>query len=84
MNAIREQMHQVYTLTGRRTHYLTGRSSPSDTASASLCGVSPWPMAWFGTGSQDEFEKAAAMPFCSKCARLMRAIEASLPGRPDE
>jgi hypothetical protein len=31
-----------------------------------VCGVYPW-MGWYGTGSQDEYDKAASMPRCQRC-----------------
>lgn len=35
-----------------------------------LCGRSPvWHSDWYGTGSQAEYEKAAALPLCAYCAK---------------
>lgn len=32
----------------------------------SECGLYAWPH-WYGTGSQDEYDKAASMPRCQRC-----------------
>lgn len=48
--------------------------APVGYASA-LCGVAPlWyePRSdWYGTGSQVEYERAAALPKCRRCLRLL-------------
>ena len=34
----------------------------------SLCGGSPLGLqGWYGTGTMDEFDKAASLPVCGKC-----------------
>lgn len=40
-------------------------------AGRTLCGRGPqWPDAWFGTGDQREYERAAALPLCTSCEQL--------------
>jgi len=47
----------------------------ADTSHDALCGVER-PLAftggWYGTGSQDEYEFAAAAPLCATCARCAK------------
>jgi hypothetical protein len=33
------------------------------------CGYRPHLAGWYGTGSQEEYEKAASLPLCKLCAR---------------
>jgi transposase len=47
----------------RRTHY---------GSRVSACGRFPWPNEWLGTGSQDEYERAAALPLCKLCEKETR------------
>jgi hypothetical protein len=38
------------------------------------CGASPaWyePHGWYGTGTQEEIEKAAGLPLCKRCVKLL-------------
>lgn len=60
---------RVYTFTGKVAHLLpVGRGANSHTRA--LCGFSPaWHYEWHGTGSQVEYEKAAALPTCVYCAK---------------
>lgn len=44
-------------------------------ASEAKCGV--WSPAWYGTGSQDEYERAATSPPCKRCLRVLRIKESS-------
>lgn len=56
---------RAYARHGTMAHLL----EPGDQASAgsvALCGSHA---PWLGTGSQDEYEKAAALPLCGRCAR---------------
>lgn len=39
------------------------------------CGVSTWTH-WYGTGRQDEYDKAERLPKCEQCVRLVGASEA--------
>lgn len=63
-----------YTAWGKVAHLLpftTDFSAAPYTQAA--CGVSPiWPWAWYGSGSQDEHDKAAALPLCKTCERKTR------------
>lgn len=38
------------------------------------CGTYTWDF-WYGTGNQIEYDKAAALPKCKKCARRVGASE---------
>jgi hypothetical protein len=41
---------------------------------AAPCGASPaWyePHGWYGTGAQEEIEKAAELPLCKRCVALL-------------
>jgi len=60
---------RVYTFTGTVAHLLAYDKSPNGHGTA-VCGRSPaWFCHWFGTGSQVECEKAAALPTCRFCAK---------------
>lgn len=59
---------RVFTPSGAAAHLLKWDSSPNSNDSA-LCGHSPWPGYWLGTGSQREHETAAALPLCKRCTR---------------
>lgn len=39
-----------------------------DTSSDAVCGVERPLAGWYGTGSQDEYDFAAALPTCAQCA----------------
>jgi hypothetical protein len=58
-----------YTVDGKVTHALT---SPRECVSE--CGIGPWTYdQWRGTGSQLEYETAAALPKCRRCLRKIGA-----------
>jgi len=62
---------RVYTEGGTVAHLLdevTG--SPNDPSAEGLCGRTPWPGYWHGTGSQDEEEKAADLQICAPCSSV--------------
>lgn len=64
---------RVYLPQGRVAHLLQPDASPNSHY-PSLCGIAPayYTPGWFGTGSQDEHEKAAAMASCINCQRIRR------------
>jgi hypothetical protein len=56
-----------YTYMGERTHFLVASYDR-----VARCGVSVINSSeWFGTGSQEEYDKAASLPKCKKCLRLL-------------
>lgn len=57
----------VYTEGGKIAHVLPDWASPNNRAEEALCGRSPWPGYWFGTGTQDEYEKARDLRLCVAC-----------------
>lgn len=61
----------VYTEAGTVAHYLDGLLSPNEPNSA-LCGRSPWPGLWLGTGSQEEHERALDLQLCAPCQAVER------------
>lgn len=66
---------RVYTPAGTKAHVLPWYASPNNSAEKALCGRSAWPAYWHGTGSQDEYEKAADLPLCTACAARAKARE---------
>jgi hypothetical protein len=65
-----DQCTRVYTSTGAVAHLLDPAHSPSNHRDEALCGLLPDPDGWFGTGSQDEHDTAAALLSCRRCANL--------------
>ena len=61
---------RVFTEGGTVAHLLDELLSPNQPNSA-LCGRSPWPGLWHGTGTQDEEERAADMRLCVGCAGVL-------------
>lgn len=60
---------RVYLPSGRRAHL-----SPPFSARSGLCAIAPeWPADWLGTGSQDEYDRAAALPLCRRCQSVFGA-----------
>lgn len=57
---------RVYLRDGKVTHLLDELASPNEPSSA-VCGRTPWPDVWFGTGSQDEYDTALTLPVCVTC-----------------
>lgn len=62
---------RVFTDGGSYAHLLDYLSSPNSPESQSLCGRSPWPGFWHGTGSQDEEDRAYTLETCTPC-RVIR------------
>jgi hypothetical protein len=67
-----DQYTVVYTDAGTVAHLLGVGESPNDTGTEALCGRSAWPGYWFGTGSQEEYEKAEDMRKCIACLSVVR------------
>lgn len=64
-----------YVPRGKVTHARKRRSGGLD--GTARCGTAPaWyePIDWHGTGSQAEYERAAALPKCRRCLRLTGAL----------
>jgi protein-tyrosine phosphatase len=61
-----DECTRVYTPAGRRAHLLPVTSVlPRGSV---LCRVDPpWDHGWLGTGSQEEHDRAAALPVCTSC-----------------
>jgi hypothetical protein len=65
---------RVYVGRGKKAHL---RPNDSGRYFVARCGVAPaWydPNGWYGTGSQEEIDKAKAMPLCKRC---LMALEGS-------
>jgi hypothetical protein len=62
---------RVYTEGGTVAHFLHPWKSPNSLEPA-LCGRSPWPGLWHGTGTQDEYEKAMTLRQCAACESVLR------------
>lgn len=60
-------MTRVYTPGGTTAHLLDDLLSPNQPNSA-MCGRTPqWPDLWHGTGTQEEYDRAAEMRLCAQC-----------------
>ena len=67
---------RVYTPRGRMAHLLRPGDQPSAGRAPALCLRYPRPGAsWLGTGSQDEYDKAAALPLCGKCDAVAKGAK---------
>lgn len=64
-----EERQRVYMRAGHAAHLLPWSADPNYSVPA-ICGRLPFWTAWMGTGSQNEYEKAAALPLCLDCRRL--------------
>lgn len=71
MDLVREDDVLVYTPGGTRTHVLPPAGSPNVVGQDAICGRSAWPSLWFGTGAQDEYERAREQPLCSSCEAVL-------------
>lgn len=73
MTLIKDGFTLVYLPSGAKVaHVLAPNFSPNEAAMA-VCKRQPtWPDSWFGTGSQDEWEKARTLPLCVGCASWLR------------
>lgn len=52
-----------------RTHLLSKDQNPRSSTSEAVCGKTPWPDAWMGTGNWDEKESAYRRTLCRGCRR---------------
>lgn len=66
-----DDVTRVYTDGGTVVHFLDYLASPNDGYPEALCGRTPWPKAWHGTGSQDEIERAEILVVCSRCEAVL-------------
>jgi hypothetical protein len=57
-----------YTRTGRVAHILEPYRS-TNSSDPALCGVSPWPDCWRGSGTWRENERVNELPRCANCTR---------------
>lgn len=62
----------VFTEGGTVAHVLPWNGSPNEAASHALCGRSGWPVGWYGTGTQDEYERARSLRLCVRCHAVLR------------
>jgi hypothetical protein len=62
---------RVYTESGTVVHALDDLHSPNQPTEA-LCGRTPWPGLWLGTGSQDEEDRALELSPCTRCLSIIR------------
>jgi hypothetical protein len=66
----------VYTAFGRVTHFARYQHPQMDRLA--LCSVHPrWPWTWYGTGNQDEIDKAESMPLCTRCLENLTGLKES-------
>jgi hypothetical protein len=62
------ERERAYLPRGKRAHLLRYGDSANG-SNAALCGLSPaFGDTWRGTGTQDEYERAAELPVCVPCA----------------
>lgn len=64
------EYRRVYTEGGTVAHLLDDLRSPNDPAAEALCGRTPWPGYWFGSGTQEEEEKAQDLRECIPCSSV--------------
>ena len=58
---------RVYTSQfARASHLLSPGDSPNSSWATAVCGERP-PGTWWGTGSQQEYDAAKALPLCKRC-----------------
>lgn len=62
---------RVFTEGGTVVHILDVLRSPNDPGSTAICGRTPWPGLWHGTGSQEEIERALDLRVCSQCQAVL-------------
>jgi hypothetical protein len=61
----------VFTEGGTVAHVLPWNKSPNSEAEA-LCGRTPWPRLWHGTGNQEEWERARELTLCVRCEAILK------------
>lgn len=72
MNGKSSDTTLVYTEGGTVAHYIDAfLQSPNESTAKAMCGRTPWPGYWFGTGSQDEEERAMGLEVCTPCRSAM-------------
>lgn len=66
-----DEYTRVFTEGGTVAHFLDYYQSPNEVDAEALCGRTPFPGLWHGTGSQDEEERAADLTVCSRCQAVV-------------
>lgn len=68
----REHVEWRYLRGGLVRHAL---SAPVGGRDEAVCGTHLWPGDdWYGTGTQDEYERVAALPECQRCTRRLTPL----------
>lgn len=67
---VMENFTLVFTEGGTVAHLLSPGRSPN-THMEALCGRTPWPSLWHGTGTQDEEERALDLALCVRCQSVL-------------
>lgn len=68
--SLADECTRIYVPTGKVAHLRTPWASHGQP----LCPADPaW--AWRGTGSQEEYEHAATLPLCKRCAAMAEASD---------
>jgi hypothetical protein len=57
----------LYLKNGRVTHAL---STFTGSRFSAECGIAGW-AGWYGTGSQDEYDRVAELPQCQNCVKVI-------------
>lgn len=61
-----------YVPTGEELHALRTADNLCGHSSVAECGRAQWTCwAWHGTGSQNEYERAASLPKCPRCLAVI-------------
>jgi hypothetical protein len=64
------ELERRYTSRRAKVAHLFDPIEHAGLVSVALCGLWAWhEHLWRGTGSQDEYERAASLPTCKNCAR---------------
>lgn len=62
----------VYLGTANVAHVLPPGQSPNEGPGRAACNRTPdWLVPWMGTGSQDEYDRAATLPLCVSCRQAL-------------
>lgn len=72
MPGMQDQPERRYTRGGGRAHLLAfGTDLNNFPYTPAYCGMEPtWPDKWLGSGTQDEYDRAAELPVCKNCMRI--------------
>jgi hypothetical protein len=62
---------RVFLYYSKVSHLLRPNHSPNDGYGLAYCGASPqFMMHWYGTGNQNEIDRAVTLPLCKRCLML--------------